>query len=381
MKSLIDSIENGKSPFERRFITVEELAALLLRSRDPLIVYGAGATSHDTLKCLFDAQILPHCLTDSDPNKVNTSILNLPVLSPQNALKKAGENAVCVVAIWSIATFYKDFLLQLEQIGYRKVFFLNVSFRPRVLDYNWVSDVQQHKQLIYQASELFADQKSKNRFEDFIHSFLSSKVDHCNVMGQYRSLDGEVWNNELVTLTAEDVIVHCRHGFHNDADNYLKSLCSAKHSYLFEPTWVGRIKTKECIYENKWDNFLVFPYNLGQESIETEFDQKIYFTSYIDQEEYHPTVANLIRLDDLADEIQPTLVYFDMTDGHLEALNGARNIIEKYRPTIILTGFRLASEAVRLMNEFSHTSIYLRYFGGITMREGYSLIIKNGTGS
>ncbi|REK69572.1 nucleoside-diphosphate sugar epimerase/dehydratase [Paenibacillus paeoniae] len=375
--ALHTNIKSGKSPFEKRFITIEELAKRLIPSDAPLIIYGAGATCSDTLKSLFAEKILPLCITDSDPTKAGTSIMDIPVLTPEEAIQKAGPHAICVVAIWSIATFYKDFVTRLSTIGYRQIFFLNIDFRPRSLPKRWVEDVQQNEARLLMTLDKFSDDKSKARFEDFIYSFLSSKLDHCNILGSYKSLDGEILNNDLVQAGNEDSLIHCRSGFQDDKDTYLNKISQLKEAYLFEPTWVGRIKTKEYFHSTQSYKILIFPNLLSNDMTETDFDEKIFFTRFMDQEEYKPAHANTIPLDMLVDELLPTIIHLDMTSGHIEALRGASKMIANNNPTILLSGFRHASEISDIIQTFPLYEFHMRYFGGITMREGYTLVMKS----
>ncbi len=374
---LIDSIKQGRSPFENRFITIESLVKLLKQSDSPLIVYGAGGTCSDTIKILFEYGILPFCITDSDSAKANTFILHLPVLSPEEALRKAGPDAVCIVAIWSISTFYKTFVQQLHDMGYRHVYFLNISFRPRVLPREWVEDVQRNETLLLSAIDHMSDAKSKERFEDLILSFLSSKADHCGVLGQYRSLDGELLYNDLLKAGTDDILVRCRTGFKDDNDAYLSTVTNMKEAYLFEPTWAGRIKTKEFFHDRNADRVLVYPYLLrNTEDSEEIFEEKIFFSRFIDQEEYRSAYARTFSLDSLADELRPTILHLEMSGGHLEALKGSRRIISESKPWILLSGYRLASEAAKVIKAYPDNIYSMRYFGGITMREGFVLIMK-----
>lgn len=374
---LTDSIKRGKSPFENQFITIDSLAEMLKHSNSPLIVYGAGGTCSDTIKVLFENGILPFCITDSDPAKANTFILHLPVFSPEDALQRAGPDAVCIVAIWSISTFHKTFIDRLHEIGYSRIFFLNIHFRPRLHPKEWVEDVQRNAPLLLSAIDHMSDAKSKERFEEFILSFLSSKVDHCGVLGQYRSLDGEILGNDLLTAGNNDILVRCRTGFQVDNDDYLRAVTNMKEAYLFEPTWAGRIKTKEFFHDCNAERVLTYPYLLRNvEELEVEFDEKVFFSRFIDQEEYHSACARTFSLDSLADELHPTILQLDMTEGHLEALEGARRIILESKPSILLSGFRLASEAAKIIETYPDNIFSMRYFGGTTMRDGYVLIMK-----
>lgn len=373
--SLEDFINLGESPFQNRIIKTKQLPALLTKFNGKIILYGAGASCSDIIKELFENDILPCCITDSDPAKANTSILHIPVLSPDEALLRAGTNAVCIVAIWSVSTFYKPFVDRLLSIGYKHIYFLDSDSRPRLLPESWVEDVQVNKSLLLEMHEKLSDELSKQRFEDFIYSFLSSKLDYSNVLGSYRSLDGQIVGNDLIKVGTNDIIVHCRCGFNDDQDTYLNTLSGAKEIYLFEPTWVGRIKTKEYFHERKSDHTLIFPYILGCDDTVVNFDEKIFFTRFIDQEEYKPSQAESIYLDFMENDLQPTIIILDMTMGHIQALQGAAKIIATHKPIIILKGFRFASEAAIIMKSFPQYSYSMRYFGGITMRDGYALII------
>lgn len=374
--TLRDYIVQGTSPFESRILTIEHLQELLKKTEASLILYGAGATCSDTLKCLFEVSILPTCITDSDPSKANTSIMHIPVLTPKEAIKKAGPDAICIVAIWSAATFYKDFLDRLHALGYRNIYFLNVRFRPRSVNPLQVKDVQQSETVLLEMIDKLSDDTSKKRFEDFIYAFLTSKMDHCGVLGHYKALDGEILHNDLVSAGSDDILVHCRCGFQDDAESYLRKVSELKEAYLFEPTSAGRIKTKEYLHTLDHHQVMVFPYILGYQEMEVHFEEKIFFTRFIDQEEYRSTNAVSIPLDKLSDETRPTLLHLDMTGGHLEALQGASKVIADNRPTILLSGFRLASEVVEIIQAHPNYSYSMRYFGGNTMRDGYVLIMK-----
>ncbi|RED83972.1 hypothetical protein [Cohnella phaseoli] len=379
-KTLQECINQGRSPFESRLIKLENLEEILQHSDDPVILYGAGGTCSEVLKRLFKRRILPFCITDSDPLKSGTSILHIPVLTPEDAIQKAGPNAICIVAIWSAATFYHEFIDRLNSIGYQRIYFLDIDFRPRLLPQEWVEDVRQNETMLLHIMDKLSDDKSKKRFEGFIYSNLTSKLNHCGVLGSYKSLDGDILHNDLISVGNQDVLVHCRNGFKDDNEKYLCTIAKMKEAYLFEPTWAGRTKTKEYLHQNNSDQVMVFPYLLGDQEVETDYVEKIFFSRFIDQEEYRTASAHSIRLDMLAEEIHPTMLHLDMSGKHIEALHGAQKMITENKPLIILSGFLFVSEVINIIQAFPQYSFSMRYFGGITMREGYTLIINANEG-
>jgi hypothetical protein len=369
-------IEQGKSPFESRLISIYHLAELLQESKASLILYGAGPACNHLLEYLLKMHIIPTCIADRDPEKINTDLMHIRVLSPEAALQKAGDNTICVVSIWTVSTFHQKLVQQLSEIGYKNIYFATIPALPRILDESLIKDIQQYKNEVIQIMNGLADDTSKMRFESYIHAFLSSRLDHCTVMGHYHSLDGYFLNNDLINVSSDDTIIRCRHGFHDDNETYLSIAAKAQQVLLFEPTIVGRIKTKEYLHASTYSHVLVFPHTLANESNAIAFHEKIYFTKFIDQEEYLTSTASSIPLDEFKDDVKPTLIHLDMAEGHLEALRGARIILNLSKTYILLSGFRRISDVIHILNEFKNYNIYIRYFGGITLKDGYVIILK-----
>jgi len=306
--------------------------------------------------------------------------MHIPIWAPDEAIQKAGPNAICLVAIWSAATFYPELLERLDSMGYNKIYFLDIDFRPRLLPQEWVADIRRNETAILNAVDKFSDDKSKRRYEDFIYSYLTSKLNHCGVLGSYKSLDGDLLQNDLISAGDHDVLVHCRNGFKDDSEKYLRMISKLKEAYLFEPTCEGRIKTKEFFHLNHAPQVMTFPYLLGDQEVENDYVKKIYFSRFIDQEEYYSASAHSIVLDKFVDEIHPTVLYLDMSKKHLEALHGAQKMITENKPLLLLSGFLYVSEVIDIILAFPQYRFFMRYFGGITMREGYTLIIDTNVG-
>lgn len=95
LNALLD--ESPDSVIIRERTTFDELTKPF---GDRLVLFGAGNLGRKTLAGLQKMNISPLAFADNNPRLWNTSLNGIPVLSPEDAAHKFGQNATFVITIW-----------------------------------------------------------------------------------------------------------------------------------------------------------------------------------------------------------------------------------------------------------------------------------------
>src|SRR5579871_3043899 len=95
--------------------TLDRVAGTL--GERPMVLFGAGSLGHKTLTGLRALGAEPAALTDNDPTKWGSSVDNVPVVAPQEAVERWGGNGIFIVTILSPERRFTEVDSQLKRAG------------------------------------------------------------------------------------------------------------------------------------------------------------------------------------------------------------------------------------------------------------------------
>src|SRR6266404_3922600 len=85
-----------------RILDLAEEANLSRRSNtSPIVLYGAGPLGQMTRESLRRSGVLPLPFVDSNPKRWETTIGGLPILAPEEAIRRYGDEVRFVVTIYN----------------------------------------------------------------------------------------------------------------------------------------------------------------------------------------------------------------------------------------------------------------------------------------
>lgn len=150
----------------------EAFDAVARSCKERIVLFGAGGLGRRTLAGLRGAGIEPLAFVDNNPANHGREIEGVPVLSPGDAAKQYGDDAVFVVTIWGANSphRYEHSLKQLEDLGCKRVVtFAHLYWKyPEVFLPFYCRDLP-HKILeqadeVRRACELWSDEKSRQQY-------------------------------------------------------------------------------------------------------------------------------------------------------------------------------------------------------------------------
>lgn len=311
---------------------------------DKIVLFGAGGMGRRKLAGLRRVGIAPIAFADNNPSIQGKNVDGIPVLSPIEAARQHGSNAVFVITIWS--SFSKDRMRhriqQLESLGCECVVpagLLSWKFPDVFLPYfpmDLPHKVLSHAQEVRAAFKLFEDMESREEFVGQLRFRLLMDFDR---MGNPKGADA-YFQNELFELKPDEVFVDCG-AF--DGDTIADFLRVRGHSFheivAFEPDHINWEKLQNRLSKldaGLRERITVLPYALGAERGVVLFPSSGSDQSRIGE---GTDSIEMVTLDESLGSKHPTYIKFDIEGAELQALRGARQIIEKFRPVLAVSAY------------------------------------------
>lgn len=305
-------------------------------------LYGIGnnyKTCRDYLGDFFplDVEIIA---VDSDSKKWDTiSSKGDTIISP-NDMKKMVDSESCVV-ISTIKNQYEIAVFLRDSIGIDE---------NRIFMYtdDWYEDkiylcdeIGKNTDKVKQIAEKLEDDSSREYYLNQFWArterspFFLIPNKNAVVCGEYKD----------IKISAGDYIVDCGAYDGDTLDMYMKRTNNDCHVYAFEPFEMNYKKLVKRIEDNKWNNN-VTAFNMAvgysNEMIQTTFNDDD-FGMALNISNYsgtRKTEIEVVRLDDILSRVcKIDYIKMDIEGEEKNALNGAREIISKYHPKLLISGY------------------------------------------
>ena len=341
-----------------------------------IVLFGAGHFGRRTLSGLRKAGIEPIAFADNNPRLWNTSVEGVEVISPQEAAQRHGEQATFVITIWGGegADRMPQREAQLRALGCRYV----MTFLPLYWKYpdaflpHYPVDlphmVYQQAEEVRRASHLWSDDASRceylaqlrwRLFGDFA---LPSPVEHTT----YFPL-------ELCPLTDHEVFVDC--GAY-DGDSIRSFLDQPKKSfrwiYGFEPDPVNFRKLEKAVsLFPERESITLQCAAVGAHNGTVTFSADGNEASSVGKGEL---VVNCVTLDEALSGTEPTYIKMDIEGAELDALNGARGIIQRHSPVLAICAYHVQNHPWKIPLLIQSINPDYSFFLRPHLLEGWDLV-------
>jgi FkbM family methyltransferase len=341
-----------------------------------LILFGAGHFGRRTLSGLRKAGIGPAAFVDNDTRLWNTSVEGLGVLAPEVAAQRYGEQSTFVITIWrgEGPDRMAQREAQLRSLGCRYV----TTFLPLFWKYaevflpHYPADlphkVHQQADEVRRASHLWSDDASRSEYlaqvrwrllGDFA---LPAPVEHTT----YFPL-------ELCPLTDHEVFVDC--GAY-DGDSIRSFLEQTKRAfqrvYSFEPDPANFRKLEEEVsLRPERESIQLQCAAVGAQSGTVTFSGDGNEASSVGKGEM---VVNCVALDEALSGAQPTYLKMDIEGAELDALNGARGIIQRHSPVLAICSYHVQNHLWKIPLLIQSINPNYSFFLHPHLLEGWDLV-------
>jgi FkbM family methyltransferase len=371
----------------------------------PIVLFGTGAVGKELCQVLKLHAVQPVCFCDNNPSQVGCRHFGIPVISFAE-LKQTHHDHLVVVASCKYAAEIRQQLLD-HGFSAERIISVSSIARPDLLGhYHFyytkntqhslsIKDLENNREELTAAYQLFADKRSKDLFVDRL-SLFTSKLDFLQFskyMDDYSELnekerdsfpfyvspeDYGYFNNDIVCLKEGETLVDGGSFNGLSAATFAKTCEKKKLTYKrifsFEPDSgnfsvlqhnTAHLPNTTCIQLGLWSHAATLTFLSAGEcdpgALLEACSTKGAFT-------YSNKVAvQTISIDEQFPDEEITFIKLDIEGAEMEAMQGAANAIRRCRPKLAISAYHKHSDIYQLPllihSLYPEYKFYLRQFG------------------
>lgn len=300
-----------------------ELRTVIAKSKEKqIVIFGAGELGHRVYNILKENNISVVCFCDNKTNGKIDPRTGLKIIS-LDELKGGIKDTFIPIAVFDDEG-YASVCRQLLDFGFQKEDYINSKIIAEKLPISYLEENAAKYKKAYSVLEddfsksVYLNRMKKAYFDKDISPIVSDA--------------GEEYFDSKVLLTDEEVFVDCG-GF--DGDTALKFVNRTNGRFekiiIFEPE-----EEKEEIIRKRMKDYEYDFYKYGVWSKEAvlKFDARGDCGSRVTED--GEAEIKVKTLDDTIFEDVPTYIKMDIEGSEIEALKGAKRIIQQYKPKLAI---------------------------------------------
>jgi FkbM family methyltransferase len=374
--ALDDLFAEGEAGARVRESTAYDLAAGL--EKKPLVLFGAGQLGRMALAGLRKVGIEPVAFADNSPRLWNTRVDRVETLSPEDAAARYGGQANFVVTIWGGAGT--------ERMAQREAHLRSLGCRNVI---SFQSLFWKHAELLLPHYGVDLPHKvhlQRDEVEEVGHMWFddASRAEYLaqlrwRLLGDFDALPDPVahatyFPADLCRLNNQEVFVDC--GAY-DGDTIQSFLEQTKNTfsgiYAFEPDPANFVRLQERLsLLPQHDSITLQCAAVGASAGSVTFSASGNQASHIGGS---GMLVDLVKLDDVLSEANPTYIKMDIEGAELDALNGARGIIRRHSPVLAICTYHLQNHLWKIPLLIQSFSGEYNFFLRPHFLEGWDLVL------
>ena len=345
------------------------------------VLFGAGSLGRKTANGMRNLGIEPIALADSNPELWDTSVDGVPVMSPQEAIRRHGRTAAFITTIWrgSSAGRQSDRVSQLRDIGCRTVVpfgYLYWKYPEEFLPHWSLSlphRILENADDLRTLWSLWGDEDSRRefiaqlRFRLWIdYHALRTPTEHA----QY-------FADDLFALSAREVFIDCG-AF--DGDTIREFIRRRGSSFTairaYEPDERNFLRLQGSIAElgaSISGKVTIRQLAVGAEFSSVGFVSEGSIASRVDLD--GDALVACVPLDGDLAGLRPTYIKMDIEGFEMNALLGARETIRANRPILAVCVYHKPEDLREVPLLINSLSDAYRYFLRSHDEEGWELVV------
>ncbi len=388
------------SNYENKAVLLEELDRLLDRDpaevrdwergyfdefagskADRLVLCGAGGLGRKMLNGLRQLGIEPLAFTDNDARKWGQKIEGIEIFSPEDAIAKFSSTAIFVVTVWGAYAKDRmsDRLQKWTQAGCDRVTtFLPLFWKsPEIFLPYWACDlphrVIENKAKIQQVAATWSDAASLKQFINQVAWRLSGDFN----LFPDPSLGKIYFSPSFIQLLPNEHFVDCGAFTGDTLVDFLALAGNNFHKYTaLEPdpqnfTKLSRfVANCEAQHQTKIE---LLPYATHSSR------QTLRFSGLGNASATCTADGDLEvqgeKLDDIFAAESPTFIKLDIEGGEIEALLGAKELLQKFRPIVAVSIYHVQNHLWEIPTLLSSILTDYNFYSIAHDREGWDLVM------
>lgn len=180
---------------------------------------------------------------------------------------------------------------------------------------------------------------STTKFEAEIKKFLIKngfEKEQIYYLGEFsiNFSDDQYFDKDVIQFSKEEVFVDAGSKDLNTSIEMKRYCPEVKKIYAFEPDSSNYQKCKQKKKDEKLDYIEIFPYGLWSTKCQLHFDATANGSSHLTNE--GSTVVSVVTIDEVIRD-KVTFIKMDIEGAELEALKGAKETIQRYKPKLAIS--------------------------------------------
>jgi len=340
-------------------ISIEQMKSDIGDMKDKIVLYGAGSAGIAFFKYIEAIGLRPRFFSDGKPEKQGEYCMGVEIISPEDIVKRLGENALVIVTINTDGKRYcKSFEEALRIGGHSGVHTrLKEAGCKNVIDYTYFrrcyglfkcdpynlpscSDVDimvKNKELISEVYEWLDDDLSKETYEKIVRFRLLDDSLEIPTLSQ----DSQYFEPEFYTKKTDECFIDCGAFNGISMKTFLRINDSTfERYYAFEPDNINFNELEKYVSGmsdeiiNKTELFCAAAYDVNGTGTMYALNGPGSFMADIGNED-----VVTVTIDTALKGRKATYIKMNIEGSELKALAGAQETIKKYKPALAVAGY------------------------------------------
>ncbi len=360
--------DNSRQYYENKLDRKYPSLKSIMENKEPVIIYGAARMGRLFKKQLNHQQIKVLAFVDSNRQLWGRSINGTVVISPNDLQTNYFGTSILVASLMYETTICE----KLETMNLERVyplFYLNLKYPDIFIspEYRGVFDSvfnAENRRKIRNVMGLWEDDISRTVFSCLIEFRFTFQKD---LLKAAKSRYPQYFEPSIISLSDEEVMLDCG-AYIGDTVKQFDEITSGhyKKVYSFEPDRYNFTKLQECasnICPRK-----IIPLNCGvyRTGGELYFSETGNIDTRVTKDE-NASKLPVVCIDEFViGKEPPTFIKMDIEGGEVDALEGSRNTISKYKPKLAIAVYHKAEDLwdipllIQQMNP--KYKLYLRHY-------------------
>lgn len=307
-----------------------------------VIIFGAGDQGMMTAMLLKENGIIPYCFCDNDIQKLNTQIKGLPVITPK-AILSLGKN----IAVINNDSYRHEKKEQLLLLGIpQDVIWMFDVFNPLYKGFTR-QYMEEHYLEFEKIYRMLDDEKSKETLVGYLCGVCSADPQYYDEI----AVKGEYFPEDIVPIRNDHVFLDVGAYNGDTIRKFIEFSKSYEKIYAFEP-----FESSAQLIQEK--NFVNVELHVAAASDIT--GEKIFYcndygdltmvTTVLEDGANHDEIRlDTVAIDDVLAGRRATFIKMDIEGSEFEALQGAQNTIQEYKPFLAICVYHKREDLIRII--------------------------------
>jgi FkbM family methyltransferase len=351
----IDILE--KTGLENKLIKCKKQLDKIFKEKKTIVLFGAGTVGVENLRIIKKLSKIKIVFCDNDSKKQGTTIEGIIVINFNELITNYKDNYIIITSI----SYYDEILNQLKEFGLEKNLinaFDNLLVNSEYKSYyNLIKENESKFSEIY---SLFSDEYSKELFINRLNYCITGNPQYLIPL---KSKKQQYFEHKVISLKEDEIFIDGGGYTGDTVEEFLKQTNKKFNKiYSFEPE-----KSKHKEFINKFSNFKnieLVPYGLWNKKDILHFNSDDSGASCVS--DTGDIEISVISIDEFLNGEKVTFIKMDIEGAELEALQGAKNTIQRFLPKLAICIYHKPLDIIEIPSYIKKIApkykLYLRHY-------------------